>query len=308
MKIIDTVTDCTANDLLRATTQNSYVYVETKKLGYQITEVLKLCKHNNPAKISALTKSACTALGLPLDTKGGGKSPEHNVAIFEWLRDNKATTAISTDLPIIEPVAPAEIVNDDTTTAETNVDIAADLPAPPLEIPAPEITVDSFDIDTALETVAPSNQIVISLDTITEINSEHTLAQQTADKAIEHGKRVGVLLMQVKESLPHGDFLPWLIENVDVSERQAQRYMRNAKGLPAPIRTTGKTDTTVSYLNHDKAIKKIQNAFNTFDANNLPPEIMTEWQLANDAFNKIAQWIDLNAPLESPAITGTLVD
>lgn len=297
MKITDTVTDCNTNDL-RATppeTSTQTSYNGTTSLGYQITEVLKLCKYNNPKKISELTKEACTALDLPLDTKGGKKSPEHNVAIFEWLRDNKTTTtAALTAPPIVEPVASAQADNEPTEYKQS--ECFESIAAPPLEISAPEI-------EPTVDTATPSNQIIISIDTITEINNEHTLAQQTADKAIEHGKRVGVLLMQVKESLPHGDFLPWLIENVDVSERQAQRYMRNAKGLPAPIR---KTDT-VSYLNHGKAIKKIQNAFNTFDANNLPPEILTEWQLANDAFNKIAQWIDLNAPLESTAIIGELV-
>lgn len=83
----------------------------TPKLGYQITEVLKLCSSTNAKKISELTKEACTALGLPLDTKGGGKPPAQNVAIFEWLRDNKTTNATeSIDLPIVEPVAPAEEV------------------------------------------------------------------------------------------------------------------------------------------------------------------------------------------------------
>jgi hypothetical protein len=90
---------------------NSNHYNGTTKLGYQITEVLKLCSATNSKKISELTKEGCTALGLPLDTKGGNKPPEHNVAIFYWLRDNKQSTQInSTDLPIIEPVAPAEEV------------------------------------------------------------------------------------------------------------------------------------------------------------------------------------------------------
>lgn len=100
----DTVTDCTANDLTTTTT-----YDGTTPLGYQITEVLKLCSATNAKKISALTKEACTALGLPLDTKGGNKPPAQNVAIFVWLRDNKQSK--QTDLivlPIVEPVAPAE--------------------------------------------------------------------------------------------------------------------------------------------------------------------------------------------------------
>jgi hypothetical protein len=90
---------------------------------------------------------------------------------------------------------------------------------------------------------------VIDSSIIAEINSEHALAQQASKTAVEHGSRVGALLLQVKESLPHGAFGLWLAENVAVSDRQAQRYIRNAKGLPV-LRTIAKTDT-VSYLNHD---------------------------------------------------------
>lgn len=84
---------------------------------------------------------------------------------------------------------------------------------------------------------------------IAEINHEHALAQQASKTAVEHGSRVGALLLQVKESLPHGEFGNWLALNVDVSDRQAQRYMRHAKGLPV-LRTIAKNDT-VSVLNHD---------------------------------------------------------
>lgn len=110
--ITTTDTDCTANDLSTTTTTDTptqTTYDGITPLGYQITEVLKLCSSTNAKKISALTKEACTALGLPIDTKGGKRPPEENALIFEWLRDNKTTTATeSIDLPIVEPVAPAE--------------------------------------------------------------------------------------------------------------------------------------------------------------------------------------------------------
>lgn len=81
---------------------------------------------------------------------------------------------------------------------------------------------------------------------ISEINREHALALRHADKAIEHAKRAGELLIEVKNALPHGEYLPWLAENVTVSPRQAQRYMRAALGKPLPIRAI-KSDT-VSFL------------------------------------------------------------
>lgn len=82
-----------------------------------------------------------------------------------------------------------------------------------------------------------------------EIDAEHAKAIQNAAQAVEHAKRAGELLLQVKAALPHGDFLPWIEENVSVSARQAQRYMAAAVGKLFPIRHTAllKNDT-VSHL------------------------------------------------------------
>ena len=70
-----------------------------------------------------------------------------------------------------------------------------------------------------------------------EINVQHRLAVQHADSAIEHAKRAGELLTQVKAGLPHGTFLAWVATHVDVSPRQAQRYMAAAQGRTLPLRT-----------------------------------------------------------------------
>lgn len=80
-----------------------------------------------------------------------------------------------------------------------------------------------------------------------EINSAHSLAMSHANIAIDHAKRAGELLLQVKNALPHGDFLPWIAANIAVSERQAQRYIRAALGKPLPVRALANT-THVSDL------------------------------------------------------------
>ena len=49
--------------------------------------------------------------------------------------------------------------------------------------------------------------------TAAEINREHNLAVGFAAKAVEHARRAGELLLQVKASLPHGAFLPWVEAN-----------------------------------------------------------------------------------------------
>jgi len=53
---------------------------------------------------------------------------------------------------------------------------------------------------------------------------------------ILRARTAGELLLRVKAELPHSEFLPWWAENCEVSERQAQRYMRAAQGRPLPLR------------------------------------------------------------------------
>lgn len=61
-----------------------------------------------------------------------------------------------------------------------------------------------------------------------DIGEQHRLAHSSATKAIEHAMQAGALLLKVKASLPHGDFLPWLAANVSFTARTAQRYMNAA--------------------------------------------------------------------------------
>lgn len=48
---------------------------------------------------------------------------------------------------------------------------------------------------------------LLSLETV---SSDHQAAHAAADKAIEHAKEAGRLLIEVKDSLPHGDFTGWV--------------------------------------------------------------------------------------------------
>lgn len=69
-------------------------------------------------------------------------------------------------------------------------------------------------------------QPVVAVDTLTaEIL---ILKQQTAQNLIEIGKR----LIMVKESLGHGEWLPWLKQKVDFSDQQARRLMDVARECP----------------------------------------------------------------------------
>lgn len=83
-----------------------------------------------------------------------------------------------------------------------------------------------------------------------QIQAHHDAAHNAADKAIEHAKQAGVLLLEVKASLPHGEFTKWVDVHLTVSQRQAQRYIAAAQGKALPVRAIAppvKNDT-VSYL------------------------------------------------------------
>jgi hypothetical protein len=55
--------------------------------------------------------------------------------------------------------------------------------------------------------------------------------RQTLDEARE----IGGLLIEAKAQVSHGEWLPWLAENVAISERTAQEWMRLAKADPQAI-------------------------------------------------------------------------
>ncbi len=67
----------------------------------------------------------------------------------------------------------------------------------------------------------------VDLPTIAKrINAEHIHAIKYAVRAVEHARECGRLLIEVKDQLPHGKFLPWVADNCDVKQRQAQNYMK----------------------------------------------------------------------------------
>lgn len=77
----------------------------------------------------------------------------------------------------------------------------------------------------------------LRLNLAADINRFHELACLRADEAIAHAKQAGLLLLEAKAALKHGEWLPWLEQNIFVSARQVQRYMQVAQGRALPIRT-----------------------------------------------------------------------
>ena len=83
---------------------------------------------------------------------------------------------------------------------------------------------------------------------LTEFNIEKTTAEilmlkdQTAQNIIEIGRR----LIEVKETLEHGEYLKWLKEKVDFTERTAQRFVK--------VATVFSNTTPVSHLGTRKLL------------------------------------------------------
>ena len=74
----------------------------------------------------------------------------------------------------------------------------------------------------------PKNEI--ALDALAaKIRTEHDAVRHAVETATEHAIRCGQLLTEAKDGLAHGQWLPWLEERCEVSERTAQAYMRLAR-------------------------------------------------------------------------------
>lgn len=86
----------------------------------------------------------------------------------------------------------------------------------------------------------------ITTTIVNDIAHHHAQAITKAGETVAHAQQVGKLLQQVKDTLQHGAWLPWLAENVAFSPRQAQRYLQVAAGRPLPIRAPANT-TPVSH-------------------------------------------------------------
>ena len=69
---------------------------------------------------------------------------------------------------------------------------------------------------------------VIDRATVARINEEHQAAQTAYDSALEHAVECGRLLAEVKGQLRHGEWLPWIEEHFEGSQRTAQVYMQLA--------------------------------------------------------------------------------
>jgi hypothetical protein len=86
---------------------------------------------------------------------------------------------------------------------------------------------------------------------VNEINNLHKSAINSANNAVNYAKKIGQLLLEIKAELPHGKFSSWVADNIDVSERQAQRYMQAASGKNLRISDFSLKNDMMSDLKED---------------------------------------------------------
>jgi len=77
---------------------------------------------------------------------------------------------------------------------------------------------------------------LLIIPTVEQINLEHQLANSKANEAVQHATNCGLMLLQVKASLSHGEWLPWLQGTIDRKElkvglRQSRKYMQLASNM-----------------------------------------------------------------------------
>lgn len=82
-------------------------------------------------------------------------------------------------------------------------------------------------------------------DIADQANEYHRRAETAAKSAIEYATEAGKLLIEAKQQVRHGEWMPWLKANVAFSERTAQGYMRVARNTKRvadlPLREALKT-------------------------------------------------------------------
>ena len=66
-------------------------------------------------------------------------------------------------------------------------------------------------------------------DLAARIRTEHEAVSTALAESVQHAMAAGALLIEAKEQIPHGGWLPWLRDHCAISERTAQLYMRTAK-------------------------------------------------------------------------------
>lgn len=111
----------------------------------------------------------------------------------------------------------------------------------------------NLEIVDAPSAVAPSTENLNAL--ANEINETHAVAKSHAQLAVVFAIRTGILCERAKDSIPHGQFGPWLAKHCpQISDRTAQNYMR----LVAASQSESDSDLPVAELTDPDFLARVE--------------------------------------------------
>jgi Protein of unknown function (DUF3102) len=132
-----------------------------------------------------------------------------------------------------------------------------------------------------ISTLAASNSLA---DLAARIKTWHTAVAAALKDSVRHGIAAGELLIEAKAQLKHGEWLPWLRDHVEISERTAQLYMRLAKNRAEIESATAIADLTLNeataMLVLSSDVKQLLDFANR--AAEMGPEEFIQYCVAND--------------------------
>ena len=82
------------------------------------------------------------------------------------------------------------------------------------------------------------------------INAYHHAAESHAGQVLANARAAGELLLEAKNTVRHGEWLPWLEVNFDGSQRTAHAYMRVARRWPV-IEAAANSQSTADLTIHE---------------------------------------------------------
>jgi hypothetical protein len=113
-------------------------------------------------------------------------------------------------------------------------------------------------MEASMNDVTASGEIIppgkLSLpELVARVNGEHKQVKECVIKSALHAVKAGELLWEAKRKAGYGQWLEWIAQNCEFSERTAQIYMKLATALPQL-----KNPQRIADLNLTAAIKMIE--------------------------------------------------
>jgi hypothetical protein len=105
----------------------------------------------------------------------------------------------------------------------------------------------------------PMRPEIGSLDDLaSRIKTYHAAVLEAARNVVVKAIAAGLLLKEAKGKVPHGEWLSWLDEHCDLSERTAHRYMQLAANKSKIDEALKGKSATMATLSLNKALKLIE--------------------------------------------------